>query len=74
MMETKQERAERKSIFIARATSHFDSPKIRRQASRKWERANRDTIKSFWEFPARFLEFVVEIPGAIIKLWKTLLK
>lgn len=39
-VETKEERAERKAIYIAKATSHFDSPEIRKEASDKWEKAN----------------------------------
>lgn len=38
--ETPEQRAERKAQFIARATSHMDTPKIRKQASDKWEAAN----------------------------------
>jgi hypothetical protein len=33
--------AERKSLFIARATAHFDTPEIRKQAGEKWEEANK---------------------------------
>lgn len=39
-METPEELAQRKSIFMARATSHFDSPKLRREASKMFDKAN----------------------------------
>lgn len=39
--ETKEERAERKAIWMGRATAHFDTPKIRKEASEKWEEANK---------------------------------
>lgn len=38
--ETQQERAQRKAIFIARATKHFDTPKIRKEASEMFDKAN----------------------------------
>jgi hypothetical protein len=39
--ETDEEREERKAQFIARATAHFDSPQIRKEASDKWEESNK---------------------------------
>lgn len=38
--ETQKERELRKSTFIARATSHFDTPEIRKEASDMFEDAN----------------------------------
>lgn len=40
--ETKEKRAERKSIWIARATAHFDAPEIRKEAGEKFEKANKN--------------------------------
>lgn len=40
MNETKEQREERKAIYLARATAHFDTPEIRKEASNKWEEAN----------------------------------
>ncbi len=40
--ETKQERAQRKAIYIGRATAHYDTPQIRKEASEKWEEANKE--------------------------------
>lgn len=40
-METKQEREQRKQIWIARATAHFDTPAIRKEASDMFEKANK---------------------------------
>jgi hypothetical protein len=31
-------------------------------------------IKRIFEFPAKMLEFMVELPGTILKLWKHLMK
>lgn len=39
-METKQEREQRKSLFVARATALYDTPEIRKEAEQKWEGAN----------------------------------
>lgn len=39
----KKERAERKALWIARATAHFDSPQIRRQAAAMFEKKNAKT-------------------------------
>jgi hypothetical protein len=38
--ETPEQRAQNKANYIARATSHFDSPKIRKEAAEQWEAAN----------------------------------
>lgn len=38
--ETTEERAERKAIWMARATAHIDTPRIRREAEAKWAKAN----------------------------------
>lgn len=38
--ETQEERELRKSTYIAKATAHFDSPQIRKEASDKWEKSN----------------------------------
>lgn len=40
-METKEERAERKAIWMEKATAHFDTPEIRQEASDKFEEANK---------------------------------
>ena len=42
MKETTKQYEERKSIFIARATKHFDTPKIRRQAEKLFNKANKE--------------------------------
>ena len=39
--ETPKRRAERKSVFIGRATAHFDTAQIRKEASDLWEKANK---------------------------------
>lgn len=39
--ETDEELQRRKSIWIARATSHFDSPEIRKEASDMFDKANK---------------------------------
>ena len=41
--ETPEEREQRKAIYIARATSHFDTPEIRKEAEDKWNEANETT-------------------------------
>lgn len=33
-------REERKAIFIAKATTHFDTPEIRKEAEEMFEKAN----------------------------------
>lgn len=38
--ETLKQRKERKAIWIARTTSHYDTPEIRREASEMFEKAN----------------------------------
>lgn len=39
-METKEERQNRKQLFITRATALYDTPEIRKEAEQKWEGAN----------------------------------
>lgn len=39
-IETKEDRAQRKAIWIARATSHFDTDEIRKEASDIFEEKN----------------------------------
>ena len=39
--ESKKQRAERKAFFIAYATRHFDTPRIRKEASEKFDKANK---------------------------------
>jgi hypothetical protein len=38
--ETKKQRAERKAMFMAKATAHGDSKKIRKEASDLFEKKN----------------------------------
>lgn len=38
--ETKEERAKRKAIWMAKATAHIDNPKIRQEASAMFEENN----------------------------------
>lgn len=38
--ETPEQRTQRKAYWIAKATSHMDTPKIRKQASDQFEAAN----------------------------------
>ena len=40
--ETKKERLERKAIWIARATAHYDTPEIRKEASDMFDEANKE--------------------------------
>lgn len=40
--ETTEQRAQRKAAWIARATSHFDTPEIRKEAAEQWEAANKE--------------------------------
>lgn len=39
-LETQEQRAARKALWIARCTAHFDNPKIRNEASDKFEAEN----------------------------------
>jgi hypothetical protein len=39
--ETLEERKQRKSLFISKATAHFDTPAIRKEAEEMWEKANK---------------------------------
>ena len=39
-MKKETDREQRKRIWIERATSHFDSPKIRKEAEEMFEKAN----------------------------------
>lgn len=38
--ETKEEREQRKQIFIQKATSHLDSPELRKEAEELFEKQN----------------------------------
>mgnify|MGYP007044012481 CR=1 FL=1 len=40
MKENKQQQKNHKAIFIARATRHFDTPEIRKEASEMWDDKN----------------------------------
>ena len=41
MNETNEQRNKRKSIWIAKATAHFDTPKIRKEADKMFEKKNK---------------------------------
>lgn len=38
--ESKEERELRKQMYISRVTSHFDTPKLRKEAEEKFEKEN----------------------------------
>ncbi len=40
--ETAEERQMRKATWMARATAHFDTPEIRKEAEDRWEEANKE--------------------------------
>ena len=39
--ESKKHRAERKAMYIAKATRYFDTLRIRKEASKKFDKANK---------------------------------
>lgn len=49
MIKLTQEQELRKATFIARATRHFDTPEIRKEASEMWDKHNLPQRESWWK-------------------------